>query len=115
MDNNTNPAPVSPSVVVPTPAGVVPNPIVPGVPVSQPPKGGRTKLFLIIGVVILLLAAGGVYYYLQQSQNKEAEQVPVTQSSEDASITALKKELESLAITEVEADFTAVDKDLNSL
>ena len=115
MDNNTNPAPVSPSVMVPTPAGVVPNPTVPGVPVPQPAKGGRSKLFLIIGVVVLLLAAGGVYYYLQQSQAKEAEQAPVTQSSEDASITALKKELESLAITEVEADFTAVDKDLNSL
>lgn len=108
------PNPLSPN---PTPAGVVPNPappVNPGAGTPLPAKGGHKKLLLIVGVLVLLLAAGGVYFYMQQNQ-PVPEPVPVTQAPEDSTIAALKKELDALAITEVEADFTAVDRDLESL
>lgn len=81
--------------------------------VSVTPAGKSNKLLIIGGVVLLILAAAGVWWYTQQ--NLAPAPAPQTQKQADPTVAGLKKELDSLVISEVEADFTAVDQDLNSL
>lgn len=85
-------------------------------------SGSLPKTLLIAGILILLLLIGGVAY-LSLSGNLTTAVIPknvaVTSVPQktviDNELTALEKELSSITVEDIEADFTDIDKDLNSL
>lgn len=128
--DQTNPplAPIRSELATPQPrsvAGTAPGvESVPGkgVQLSTNPDvikgGGFPKMLVVIGLVLLIIAGGGVWWYTQQSSGSPRETTPSANTAapnRDQGVAGLKKELESLVVAEVEADFTAIDADLNSL
>lgn len=115
MDNN-NPTPIPNLTPPPTnPVQTPPNPT-PTTPI--PPlveKGSNNKmvLWLVLGIILLGILAGGGYWFLNQQQDlssaKENYNQPVTQKED------LEAELDSIDVKGAEAEFTSVDKDLQSL
>lgn len=95
--NPTNPQPVS--------APVMPNPV----PVQAAPSGNK-KMWLIGGGVLVVLVLALVVW-LMSSQQKTAPTPAPSVSVKDS----LEKELNAVNIGDIEADFQAVDQDLQGL
>lgn len=97
MDNN-NPAP---SPMQPAQA-------------PQPSKGGnKMVLWLVTGLIATILIVGGVYWYL--SSQKPVLKESATKSKSSQTEANLEKDLNLIDVPEVDANFAAVDKDLESL
>lgn len=96
--NPTNPQPVS--------APVMPNPA----PAIPPTPSGNKKMWLIGGGVIAIIVLAAIVW-LMSSQKKTA---PVPSSSISAE-GSLDKELNTVNVEDIEADFQAVDTDLQGL
>lgn len=118
MDNNT---PVNPQTQ-PVPQTPQPNLMVS--PQQQHPIQDSTEakssnkmlFFLVGGIVIAILAAGGIYLYLNN-------QKPVVQTQPEqiapvitpAPQTVTEEEVQSVNVSDIEAEFTDVNKDLQGL
>lgn len=102
MDNNNQaPQPIQPTMQ-PAPAPVV-------------PSGGGNKmvLWLVTGLIITILIVGGVYWYLSSQKAGSKESAAKSKSIETEA--NLEKDLNLIDVPEVDAQFSAVDKDLESL
>lgn len=105
MENNTPP-------VTPPPAA----PQQPGpVSVSTPPvntgEGKKGALFFIGGIVVIVLVVFGIYWYLNNQMAPKPEPVATTTPTQPD----LESDIDSVQVTDVDAEFTDVDKDLQSL
>lgn len=88
-------------------------------------KNGNSVIWLILAVVVVLLVIGGFYWLMnKQDSSKQAKDTayttPVTPvSSGNVSFDDLKKEVDledvSKDPSQVEQDFTALDKDMQGL
>lgn len=96
---------MEPKVTVPQP-----EPVVMQVPPTPAPSKGKT-MWLIIGLVIILLVIAGIY--LLQSRQKVSQS---SKASPSPAVTDnLEQDLNSVNIGDLESEFDAVDKDLQSL
>jgi hypothetical protein len=139
MDNNNQnptapgPLPVNTPPVAPTPAPVpaaspAPAPAAAPTMAQQPTEAAITPTvtevksngkmkWIIIGVVLLLVLGGAGYWYYTNNMNQAPSTAPVVSAPETKtdSIASLQQELDSILVSSVEADFTQLDQDLNSL
>lgn len=111
MDNN-NPTAQNPAVA-PTPVSSQPAPV----PTTPPVKEGDSKmaLWLVGGLIAVIVVVGLIYWYLGSRSTKEvskplATPTPVTQKE-----TSLEEDLDAVQVGDLEAEFSQVDKDLESL
>lgn len=112
MDNNNTAVSQNP-IVPPAPAPSQPAPV-PAVPPAKE-EGNKMALWLIGGLVIIIAIVGLIYWYLGSRSTKEvskplATPAPVTQKE-----TSLEQDLDTVQIEDLEAEFSQVDKDLESL
>lgn len=81
---------------------------------AVPSGGGKTVLWIILGLVLTILIAGAAYWYLNGQQNKPA-QTTVIPTPNTRSNSNLQGDLDAIEIPEVDSNFPEVDKDLGSL
>jgi len=98
---------------------VVPTtPVTPAVEVSPPPDAPKSDnkimLWFIAGLVVVALLVGGVYFYLSSQQKAAPVSVAPPKTTTQAPEN-LENSLNSVSVTDAEADFTPVDQDLQSL
>lgn len=120
MDNN-NPVqtPITPNTIPPEPQPQTPQ-VNPQIQVSDAPSNGSNNLILwfVIGLVIIVLVVGGMYFFLSKQQAAPPVQAPITQVSPSPSPQEnLEGDLNSVNadVAGANADFTAVDQDLQQL
>ena len=137
MDNTQQPAqPTQPTPSVPT---NVPTPVSasaaspmtqadqtamnqqPQMIVQEKQSSGMSPLLWgLIGLVILAIAGGAGYWYMNRTSSSEIAQIS-TQTTEQAvpsssPVTTLNEDLSKIDVpTSTDSDFTALDKDLQSL
>jgi uncharacterized protein HemX len=86
------------------------------VPVPQVPEGSSKSMFLVIlaaFIVVVVLVGAGIYTYMMMKQTNPAFQ----QVSENVqqSLDSAANDISSVVDTNVDADFSEVDKELNQL
>ncbi len=74
------------------------------------------KLYIILAVVAIIIVASAIWLVLRRSAN-ETPTNPIDQSQtmKGDSIQAINQDLNSIDIGNLDDDFKAVDKDVNSL
>lgn len=110
MEANPNPI-TQPNQAPPQAAPVQPAPNI----VQQPrPEGDRNKLmlWLIGGLIAIIVVVGGIYFYLSSQQKAKQTPSPVPSARVQEN---LEKELDSLTVEDIDAEFQTVDKDIESL
>lgn len=131
MENNNQPTPAVPAVEPANPFAQAPQAaptVAPASPAQQPvvvqssteqgvSSGGSKKWIVIAVLVVAIVAlAVGAYIYranMQQAGVNQASKQP--SQAIDNSLQEMSAEIEALMIEDVQADFTSVDQDLNSL
>lgn len=87
-------------------------------PVVQPvkQKAGNNYLLYVVGLVIILVViVGGIFAYKSFLSPEAAEKAKSATQTNYPALDSLERELGGLNIETVDADFTELDKDLNSL
>lgn len=105
MENN-NPV----QTTVPTPT-IQPAPVV--MPPAESEGSNKMVLWLILGLVAIVLIVGGVYIYFSNQQaieTKVTQQTPAPAAQEN-----LENDLNTIDVTNIDQDFSAIDADLGSL
>lgn len=105
MDNNNIPVSQNP-IVPPAPLPAVP-------PVKE--EGNKMIVWLVGGLIAVIVVVGLIYWYLGSRSNKEvskplATPTPVTQKE-----TSLEQDLDTVQVGDLDAEFSQLDKDLESL
>jgi len=103
---------------VPPAAPVIPETPQPAAVPTPESGGGKTKLWIIIGLVVLLLILGGVYFYLSSQKNEAPEDLPQTTTQASPTpvpINNLESDANSIEIESTDGDFATVDADLKNL
>ncbi|MCR4305590.1 MAG: hypothetical protein NUV73_00725 [Candidatus Daviesbacteria bacterium] len=119
MDNNQTNQPVQPAApVTPQPAPEAPiQPTVPQVPMAE--SSGDSKkmiLWLVIGVIVIIAIVGGIYLFLSRQQAVPVQEANTIQAPIAAPEENLEAELQSLDVEAgADAEFAAIDQDLNQL
>lgn len=112
--NNPAQAPGIPNVSPPATQPAVSKVQMPDIPSSS---SNKVILWFIVGLVVIVLTVGGIYFFLNRQQAAPT-QAPTTQASPSP---AAQQNLESdlnninVDIAGATSDFTAVDRDLQSL
>jgi flagellar basal body-associated protein FliL len=80
-------------------------------PAPTPENSSKFVIWIITGLVIIILVVGGIYLYLS---NKQAVTTPSTTPAPVVQEN-LEDELNAVEIGDPDADFTAIDQDLQNL
>ena len=83
-------------------------------PLGAMPAKKKSPLFLIVVVVILAFGAL-VWWYVSRMAVEPVVQLPPSQNQEVREDTLLNKEVQDTDLGNLDAEFQAVDSDLNSL
>jgi len=83
-------------------------------PASEPAKTSSKMLIIIVIIVLLIIAIGGGVFYWMSTQ-KVAEPVATTEQPATIETADLSSELEATQPTDLDGDFSEIDKDLQSL
>lgn len=82
-------------------------------------KGFSSTVIVIAVVVAVAVAVAGFYLYSQSQQTSKVGTTPVIRNNTTPAPTtapaSLESELETVTISDIEADFSDVDKNLQSL
>lgn len=83
---------------------------------TEAKSSSKMVFFLIGGIVIAILAAGGIYLYLNNQKpvvKTESEQIAPVITPAPQAVT--EEEVQSVNVSDIEAEFTDVNKDLQGL
>lgn len=85
---------------------------------SSPQVEGDSKqmiFWLVGGLVVIILVVGGIYWYLNNKSASTTSRIETSSPAVAKKQENLDQELDSVTVSDVNADFTEVDKDLQNL
>jgi|SRR3989344_1617793 len=84
-------------------------------PASEPAKTSSKMMVIIVIIVLLIIAIGGGVFYWMSTQRSEEPTAAIEQPTATIETADLSSELEATQPTDLDSDFSEIDKDLQSL